>query len=65
MSDCERELENVQDQIDMAQQKVAKERIAYGKGTGSVSAVNRAERGLADLQQRKWRISAGLVSDLR
>ena len=61
----ERETESVQDEIDRQQQRCAEARIAYGKGSGSVSAVNREDRKLADLHQKKWRISGGLVSDSR
>jgi hypothetical protein len=61
----ERETEQVQDEIDRAQKAHAAAYIAVGKGTGSVADYNRTGRKLADLEQKKWRISAGLVSDER
>jgi hypothetical protein len=61
----QRDLERVQDEIDQQQGRCASARIAYSKGTGSVADCNREERKLADLHQRKWRISGGLVSDDR
>jgi hypothetical protein len=61
----EREVEEVQDEIDRAQKAYAAELRAYSKGNASVADCNRAERKLADLEQKKWRISGGLVSDDR
>jgi hypothetical protein len=61
----QRELERVQDEIDQQQERCAAAQIARSKGTGSTADCNREDRKLADLHQKKWRISGGLVSDAR
>jgi hypothetical protein len=65
MADYVCEVDEVQYEIDRQQKRCAEARIAYGKGSGSVQACNREDRKLADLHQKKWRVSAGLVSDAR
>jgi hypothetical protein len=61
----ERETEQVQDEIDRQQKKVAAAYVAVGKGTGSVADWNRENRKLADLQQEKYRVSSGRVDNNR
>jgi len=59
------EVDEVQYEIDRQQKRCGEVRVAYSKGDASASAVNKEDRKLADLTQKKWRISAGLASDAR
>jgi hypothetical protein len=65
MADYTCEVDEAQYNVDRAQKAMAAAMNAYSKGTGSVTDVNRCERRLADAHQHKYRISAGLASDVR
>ncbi|RXH15228.1 hypothetical protein [Bradyrhizobium guangzhouense] len=58
MNDAYQEIYNCRNDVDRAT-------VAYSKGSGSVTAVNRANRALADATQRLNEVLSGRVTENR
>jgi hypothetical protein len=58
------EIDRCADEIEKAREQVKASMIAYSKG-GSIDALNKANRALADAHQASWRHASGIARDDR